>query len=606
MLLAAAALAGPGREIVVSRGQLVEIGGGFRVPDVVAQAGATLVEVGTTNRTRRADYADAIGDRTGAILRAHPSNFRQLGFVQEVEIEELCELGVPVIDDVGSGNLAEDLAVLADEPPVRRSVRAGAALVCFSGDKLLGGPQAGLMVGRADAVAAAKQHPLARALRLDKLSLAALEATLRLYRDPTARRGPGAADAHRRRGDACGRAPSGWPTASARSSSRPPRSAAGRCRCSSCRARRSRSPATPRGSPRASGPPIRRWSAGSRTAASCSTPARSPTTRSSWSAPRSPVDARRQVRSDRRVPKYDSFGREIGEDTLEGLGGSPSEAPRLARVGVSGGHSRPRRSRAGPSPHRRSPRGPKPRAGAPDAVSGRRGAAPPARRPAQRHAPAGHRHRSGRRTVTVRRSGSAKGCLIALVVLLAVGAVAIGGVVSLVSSVGDSIDGVEKVIRAPEIGSVPDLNPGPKPTGLSKDSLMRRANVAAALRTLRSDENTKLTNLRLAPDRIDATLLTDEGRLRHVQIQPGGELERFGSDSGPGFDNVSTIPFAKLNPGAPQRLARRGAREHDVPISELQYAVPQDLSDGLRWVVYFTRGRYVIGNAAGRFERAYP
>ncbi len=174
---------------------------------------------------------------------------------------------------------------------------------------------------------------------------------------------------------------------------------------------------------------------------------------------------------------------------------------------------------------------------------------------------------------------------------------------SLVSSVGDSIDGVEKVIRAPEIGSVPDLNPGPKPTGLSKDSLMRRANVAAALRTLRSDENTKLTNLRLAPDRIDATLLTDEGRLRHVQIQPGGELERFGSDSGPGFDNVSTIPFAKLNPGAPQRLARRGAREHGVPISELQYAVPQDVSDGLRWVVYFTRGRYVIGNA-GRPLRA--
>src|SRR4051795_13281369 len=185
VLLAAAALAGPGREIVVSRGQLVEIGGGFRVPDVVAQAGATLKEVGTTNRTRRADYEQAIVDRTGAILRAHPSNFRQLGFVQEVEIEELCELGVPVIDDVGSGVLAE-LDVVRDEPPVRRSVRAGAALVCFSGDKLLGGPQAGLMVGKADAVAAARAHPLARALRLDKLGLAALEATLRLYRDPEA------------------------------------------------------------------------------------------------------------------------------------------------------------------------------------------------------------------------------------------------------------------------------------------------------------------------------------------------------------------------------------------------------------------------------------
>jgi L-seryl-tRNA(Ser) seleniumtransferase len=187
-LLAAAALAGPGKQVVVSRGQLVEIGGGFRVPEVIAQAGARLVEVGTTNRTRRADYEGALGAQTGAILRAHASNFRQLGFVQEVEIEELCELGVPVIDDVGSGNLADDLAALADEPPVRRSVAAGAALVCFSGDKLLGGPQAGLMVGRADAVARAKAHPLARAVRLDKLSLAALEATLRLYRDPEAAR----------------------------------------------------------------------------------------------------------------------------------------------------------------------------------------------------------------------------------------------------------------------------------------------------------------------------------------------------------------------------------------------------------------------------------
>ncbi len=183
MLLAAAALAGPGREVVVSRGQLVEIGGGFRVPEVIAQAGARLVEVGTTNRTRRADYEAAIGERTGALMRAHPSNFRQLGFVEEVSIEELCSLGVPVIDDVGSGNLAE-LGVLREEPPVRRSVAAGAALVCFSGDKLLGGPQAGLMVGRADAVAAAARHPLARALRLDKLGLAALEATLRLYREP--------------------------------------------------------------------------------------------------------------------------------------------------------------------------------------------------------------------------------------------------------------------------------------------------------------------------------------------------------------------------------------------------------------------------------------
>src|SRR5947199_285052 len=130
-LLAAAALAGPGREIVVSRGQLIEIGGGFRIPEVIAQAGARLVEVGTTNRTRIGDYAAALSDDAGAILRAHPSNFRTLGFVEEVEIEPLCGLGVPVIDDVGSGVLADDVEVLADEPPVRRSLRAGAAVVCF-------------------------------------------------------------------------------------------------------------------------------------------------------------------------------------------------------------------------------------------------------------------------------------------------------------------------------------------------------------------------------------------------------------------------------------------------------------------------------------------
>ncbi len=184
VLLAAAALAGGGRELVVSRGQLIEIGGSFRIPDVVAQAGGRLVEVGTTNRTRLADYGAALGEATGAILRAHPSNFRTLGFVEEVEIEALCSLGVPVIDDVGSGVLADDADVLADEPAVRRSVRAGAALVCFSGDKLLGGPQAGVIVGTHEAVRACRSHPLARALRIDKLSLAALHATLALYRDP--------------------------------------------------------------------------------------------------------------------------------------------------------------------------------------------------------------------------------------------------------------------------------------------------------------------------------------------------------------------------------------------------------------------------------------
>ncbi|MGI8944926.1 MAG: L-seryl-tRNA(Sec) selenium transferase [Thermoleophilaceae bacterium] len=187
VLLACAALAS-GREIVVSRGHLVEIGGSFRIPEVAEQSGARLVEVGTTNRTRPSDYERALGPQTGAVLRAHPSNFRTLGFVEEVAIEQLCTLaheeGVPVIDDAGSGVLADAVPELADEPAVRRSVTAGAALVCFSGDKLLGGPQAGLLVGSAEAVSACRAHPLARALRIDKLSLAALAATLRLYLDP--------------------------------------------------------------------------------------------------------------------------------------------------------------------------------------------------------------------------------------------------------------------------------------------------------------------------------------------------------------------------------------------------------------------------------------
>jgi L-seryl-tRNA(Ser) seleniumtransferase len=187
VLLAAAALAG-GRDLVVSRGQLVEIGGSFRIPEVVAQSGARLVEVGTTNRTRLADYERALGPDTGAILRAHQSNFRTVGFTEEVAIEDLCGLGPPVIDDVGSGALAEGVPELADEPPVRRSVGAGCAVVCCSGDKLLGGPQAGLMAGTRVAVDRCRSHPLARAMRIDKLSLAALEATLRAYRDPRAAR----------------------------------------------------------------------------------------------------------------------------------------------------------------------------------------------------------------------------------------------------------------------------------------------------------------------------------------------------------------------------------------------------------------------------------
>jgi L-seryl-tRNA(Ser) seleniumtransferase len=150
---------------------------------VIAQSGSELIEVGTTNRTSLADYRSALGtagDRAGAILRVHQSNFRAVGFVSDVEIEDLCAVGPPVIDDVGSGAVGE----IEDEPSLRRSIAAGAALVCCSGDKLLGGPQAGLLMGSAAAVSGARSHPLARAVRIDKLSLAALEATLSLYRDP--------------------------------------------------------------------------------------------------------------------------------------------------------------------------------------------------------------------------------------------------------------------------------------------------------------------------------------------------------------------------------------------------------------------------------------
>jgi L-seryl-tRNA(Ser) seleniumtransferase len=184
VLLAVAALAGPGRQVIVSRGELVEIGGSLRIADVVAQSGAELVEVGSTNRTRAEDYARAIGPATAAVLRVHQSNFRMSGFVQRPTLRELVALGVPVIDDLGSGALDPGRTVLSEEPDVRQSIAAGAAIACFSGDKLLGGPQAGIIVGATDAVGACRAHPLARALRIDKLCLAGLEATLELHLDP--------------------------------------------------------------------------------------------------------------------------------------------------------------------------------------------------------------------------------------------------------------------------------------------------------------------------------------------------------------------------------------------------------------------------------------
>lgn len=193
MLLVLSALAA-GREVIVSRGELVEIGGGFRVPDVLAQSGASLREVGTTNRTRASDYAAAISDRTAMLLRVHPSNFRIEGFTARPTVDELAALArsfdLPLVEDLGSGWLALDEPGppgLETEPSVSASLRAGADLVAFSGDKLLGGPQAGIVLGRRDLIDRLRRHPLMRAVRAGKLTYAALEATLALWAVPARR-----------------------------------------------------------------------------------------------------------------------------------------------------------------------------------------------------------------------------------------------------------------------------------------------------------------------------------------------------------------------------------------------------------------------------------
>jgi len=231
VLLALTALA-KRKEVVISRSQLIEIGGGFRIPEVLAQSGARLVEVGTTNRTHARDFEAALGEKTGLVLRAHTSNFKQVGFTAMPSLAELVTLaqraGVPVLDDLGSGALLDTrLFGLGHEPTVQESLQAGASLVAFSGDKLLGGPQAGIVVGEATLVERLRRHPLARAVRADKLCLAGLHATLLHYargeaveRVPVWRMIAASADDLRRRAE-------GWAGALGRGEVRPSRSTIG-------------------------------------------------------------------------------------------------------------------------------------------------------------------------------------------------------------------------------------------------------------------------------------------------------------------------------------------------------------------------------------------
>ena len=295
VLLALAALA-EGREVIVSRGELIEIGDGFRIPDVLARSGARLVEVGTTNRTRAADYERAVGPETALLLRVHQSNFRVVGFTERPRLAELAARRAARTGCRSSTTSAPARSSprRATSRPRATSLAAGADLVCFSGDKLLGGPQAGIVVGRADLVERLRRHPLQRALRADKLTLAALEGTLALYLDATRAADPGAADA---RGAGRGGARPGGAARRARSAARSRRrsraSAAARSRSRRSRASRARSR---RRSRRRCARTSRRWSASSATGGCCSTAARSPTTSWTRSPPPSPPRGLRRAR----------------------------------------------------------------------------------------------------------------------------------------------------------------------------------------------------------------------------------------------------------------------------------------------------------------------
>jgi hypothetical protein len=202
-----------------------------------------------------------------------------------------------------------------------------------------------------------------------------------------------------------------------------------------------------------------------------------------------------------------------------------------------------------------------------------------------------------------RRSGAARGCLIAFAALFALGGVGVAGLVFLI---GDAtVKTATNEIRRAVPRTVAPPSTSPAPRGLGPRSLVRKVNFAAAIRKLSSSE-LRVDQLRVAPERIDATLLTRGGRLRSVQIKPGGALERFGPDSGPGFDQASAFPFGRVDVAAPQRLARQGAAKLHVAVSTLQYVVPTFSGGSLTWGAYFKHGRYVLGDSAGHWQRSYP
>ena len=292
------------------------------------------------------------------------------------------------------------------------------------------------------------------------------------------------------------------------------------------------------------------------------------------------------------MAEYDAFGRKIGEDTLSGLGGTsePSkEAPRPQPA--------PPRGDATPSPDAVRPEPARPETVRPEP------SAPPKfvqdRRQLAAQLGAALSQAAAARTAgglgTPRRSAAGRGCLVGVVVLLVLIGAAVLGVVALVGTVSDVADKARTTPANPTTG-----RPAAAPKGLAPRSLVRPATFATALRRLQSSEAGRLTNLRLAPERIDVQLLTWAGRLRSVQLLPGGQWQRLGSDSGPGFDRAPTIPFARLNPAAPARLARRGAARLHERVARLQYLVPTFSTGKLTWAAYFPRSRYVIGDASGR------